>query len=429
MIKRAIGVGLAFVGLLVGAGFASGQEMLQFFVAFGSWGIAGAVGAALILTVSGIAALQLGSYLLADEHTVVFRRVTSPWVAWFLDASTIITLFSIGFVMFAGGGSNMEQQFGWPVWAGASLTLVAVLTAGMLDVSRVSAIIGAITPFLILFVVGASIWSIANSSYDFRALDMAARGVQTGVPNWWVGALNYMGLCVITAVSMTIVIGGSMLDVRMAGLGGVIGGIVYLVLLVLGVTALYLQVDVVGQDDLPMLSLVNAVHPALGPVMAVVVFGMIFNTALGMFYALGKRLTRSRPDRFRIVYVVTVLVGFALSFVGFRDLVSYVFPPLGYLGLVLILVMGIGWIRRRQRIAAEIERRHRLRGLAERKLDPDRRFNPDHAAEVRRIARNSNLPDDELREAMLEEVRAARGKGAQEPGQGEPGAADGKTAP
>ena len=139
MFRQATGIGMAFVGVLVGAGFASGQEMLQFFVAFGLWGIIGAAGAALILIVSGIAALQLGSYLLADEHTVVFRRVSNPWIAWFLDASTIVTLFAIGFVMFAGGGSNMEQQFGWPVWAGATLTMAAVLVAGMFDVSRVSA--------------------------------------------------------------------------------------------------------------------------------------------------------------------------------------------------------------------------------------------------------------------------------------------------
>src|SRR5690606_13425975 len=213
------------------------------------------------------------------------------------------------------------------------------------------AIIGAITPFIIIFMVGISAWTLLTSDYDVAALDLAARQVQTSLPNWWVGALNYLGLTAITAVSMTIVIGGNMLDTRTAGLGGLIGGGMYLALLVLAVVALYLQVGTVGDDELPMLTLVNAVHPFLGVVMSVVIFGMIFNTALGMFYALGKRLTRDRPERFRVVYVATVLVGFALSFVGFRDLVSYVYPALGYLGLVLIVVMGVGWLKRRKRIA------------------------------------------------------------------------------
>ena len=39
MVKRAIGIALAFIGLVVGAGFASGQEISQYFVAFGLSGI------------------------------------------------------------------------------------------------------------------------------------------------------------------------------------------------------------------------------------------------------------------------------------------------------------------------------------------------------------------------------------------------------
>ena len=406
MFKRAMGIGMAFIGLIVGAGFASGQEMLQFFVAFGSWGIIGALGASLIMIVSGIAMLQLGSYVGAKEHTAVFQRITQPVVAHFLDAITIITLFSIGFVMFAGGGANMAQQFGWPVWVGAVMTLAAVLAAGMFDVNRVSTIIGAMTPFIILFLTGASVWTLATSDYDIAALNLASAQVQTSLPNWWVGALNYVGLCAMTAVSMTIVIGGNMLDTRAAGLGGLIGGLMYLMLLLLAVMAMFLRVDVVGGDDLPMLSLVNLLHPALGTAMAVVIFGMIFNTALGLFYALGKRLTRARPERFRAVYIGTVLVGFVLSFVGFRDLVSYVYPALGYLGLAMIVVLGVGWLRRRHRIAAELSRRRQLHRLALRHLDPGRQFNEEHAAEVRRIARESVLPGAELRQAMLDEVDA-----------------------
>ena len=32
---------MAFIGVVVGAGFASGQEAMQFFVAFGKWGLWG----------------------------------------------------------------------------------------------------------------------------------------------------------------------------------------------------------------------------------------------------------------------------------------------------------------------------------------------------------------------------------------------------
>jgi len=407
MFKRAVGVGLAFIGLIVGAGFASGREMLQFFVAFGAIGISGAFAASLVMMFMAVAALQLGSHVQAKEHAAVFHRVSHPLIARFLDITTTITLFAIGFVMFAGGGANMAQQFGWPIWAGAALTLVAVLVSGMFDVDKVARLIGVITPFLIVFLVGISVWTLATAEYDLVALDQAARAVPTSLPNWWLAALNYVGLCAISGVSMTIVIGGSMLDSRTAGYGGLIGGGLFLLLLMLAVVALFLRAGSVGGAELPMLALVDQVHPALGTAMSIVVFGMIFNTALAMFYALGKRLTGKRPHRFRATFVAVVLFGFVLSFFGFRDLVAYVYPALGYLGLILIGVIAVGWFRGRGHMSAEARRRLRLQALAARRLDPRHNFTQAHANEVRRLSRESKVPDADLHGALVDRAETA----------------------
>src|SRR5690625_3860436 len=125
MIKRALGISMAFVGVLVGAGFSSGQEAMQYFVSFGQMGLWGVVVAAALTTITGIAVLQLGSYFHAREHTAVYSSVSGPITSKILDIGTLVTLFSIGFVMFAGAGSNLSQQFeGLPLWVGALLMLV-----------------------------------------------------------------------------------------------------------------------------------------------------------------------------------------------------------------------------------------------------------------------------------------------------------------
>lgn len=41
MAKKTVTIALAFVGLLVGAGFASGQEVVQYFISFGTMGLWG----------------------------------------------------------------------------------------------------------------------------------------------------------------------------------------------------------------------------------------------------------------------------------------------------------------------------------------------------------------------------------------------------
>ena len=66
--KNVVGIALSFIGLLVGAGFATGQEVVQYFTSFGINGIWGIVVAGLVMTLAGTVFLQLGSYFLSLIH-------------------------------------------------------------------------------------------------------------------------------------------------------------------------------------------------------------------------------------------------------------------------------------------------------------------------------------------------------------------------
>ena len=172
----------------------------------------------------------------------------------------------------------------------------------------------------------------------------------------------------MTAVSMSIVIGGNFLDNRAVGIGGLIGGLLYLILLALLVFALFFEAKDVNGQDLPVLSLISGIHPVLGVLMTFVIYGMVFNTAIGMFYALGKRLTRNNPKRFYPVYAGACIIGFILSFVGFQALVSNVYPILGYLGLLMIVVMVFNRIKNGSKLSDESDRRMRAHELVSRRL-------------------------------------------------------------
>ncbi|QGU06378.1 hypothetical protein COCCU_02095 [Corynebacterium occultum] len=401
-VMQVLKIAMAFIGVVVGAGFASGQEMLQYFVAFGIKGIWGAVLSGAIMMFLAVIILQLGSYYRAGEHGEVFKRVSYPIFSRVLDFGVILTLFSVGFVMFAGAGSNMQQQWGLPLWVGAILMVVLVLAAGMLDVDKVTAVIGAITPFILAFVLIASAYTLATTDIDSAQLDAVAREtVDTTLPHWTVAAVNSVGFNLMVAVSMAIVIGGSMFNPRLAGLGGLVGGIGYVFILVVTSLTLFAAVDKVGTDAMPMLTIVNQIHPWLGQAMAVVIYGMIFNTALGMFYALGKRLTAKNPDRFKVVYITVTLIGFVLSFIGFQTLVAYVYPVLGYIGLLLIAVMIYGWFRGHRHIKAESGRRARLMVLLG--LREAGQLKPAEEQELKAEVAASNLPQEDIERAHRED--------------------------
>lgn len=404
MLRNAVLISFAFIGTVVGAGFASGQEALLYFSSFGTQGIWGAVLGSALMLIAGVTILQLGSFFQAKEHMEVLGSISSKVTSRILDIATIVTLFSIGFVMFAGAGANLNQQFGLPVWVGAVLMLALTIGFGMLDVDRVTASIGFLTPFLLGFVVIGCGWTLVNAHPDWSALNAAAAQVDTTLPNWWISALNYTGLNVMCVASMALVIGGNQLDTRAAGLGGFFGGLGYLVMLMLLAVSLLVKIDVVAGNDMPLLSLITDLNPILGTIMAVVIFGMIFATSLGMFFALGKRLSRGHEERFRTIYIAACLIGFVLSFVGFQNLVSVVYPVLGYLGLLLIAVVTLAWLRGVPKLRKEGDRRRRALDLTRLKMDPRERFTKNDERELEYITAKSVVAEEELTEALENEV-------------------------
>lgn len=403
--KRTFSIAMAFVGLTVGAGFATGQEVIQYFVSFGMNGIWGAVLAGIVMTIAGSVILQVGSYFLADEHRMVFRNVAHPIVSRFLDISVTLTLFAVGFVMLAGAGSNLEQQFGLPAWAGALIMTGVVLAAGMLDVEKVSQVIGALTPLIIVAVVFAFVYAMMHMPADTSHLSEAAMAEDSPVSPWFLSAVNYNGLALLLGVSMSLVIGGNYASPKEAGIGGLMGGALYTVMLIIAAITLYLNIEKVSGSDVPMLEMMNQIHPTLGVIMAIIIFFMIFNTAIGMFYALGKRLTASTDKSFRPVFVVVTLIGYGISFVGFDTLMTYVYPVIGYIGMAMIVIMIAWWVRSRRRIFVEAKRRDRIHELAHAREDKDGDYTEKDRQEMRKLVGESNIDDKTLHKTITDEVK------------------------
>ena len=371
---RSMKIALAFVGLLVGAGFATGKEVIQYFISFGYWGLAGAVISGIIMSIAGAVILQLGSYFLAREHKFVFNNVSHPIVSKFLDFAVTFTMFTVGIVMIAGAGSTLEQQFGWPAWIGSLAMVVLVMLTGLMDVDKVSSIISLITPFIVIAVIGVFIYTLMNMPSDLGALNELAQQQESPVKPWILSALNYNGLALILGISMCLVIGGSTANPKEVGVGGLLGGLLYTVMLVMSAVALLFGMDKVEGSDVPMLALFESIKPVLASIMVWIIFALIYNTCIGMFYALGRRLTAKSPGKYAPVFLATCAAGFAVSFVGFEALMTYAYPVIGYTGIVTVGVMVAWWIKNRDRIKKEGALREEIHTLVEKREDPEQEF-------------------------------------------------------
>jgi len=334
--KKVLKTGSAFIGIIVGAGFASGKEVLQYFTSFGLLGIIGAIISTALFAYLGMILTRLGSRMQTTSHKEVIYKISGRYIGVIVDFIIIFTLFGVGVVMIAGAGANFSQQFGLPPFFGSLLVVVLIMLTVMLNVDKVVGIIGSITPFLILSVVLVSIYCLFTMDTSFAVLDPIAQSVKTTLPNWFVSAINYVSFNIAVGASMTLVMGGTEKDEKVAAWGGFVGGLGLGILILLSHLAIFSKIETVGDAQMPMLAIINDISPILGIFMAFVLYGMIFNTAVSMFYSFGARFIKTDTKKFNIFVLVTLIIGFGLSFVGFTDLVAYFYPVIGYFGLFLV---------------------------------------------------------------------------------------------
>ena len=95
-----------------------------------------------------------------------------------------------------------------------------------------------------------------------------------------------------------------------------------------------------------------------------------------------------------------VTIGFFLSFLGFRKLISITYPIIGYAGIILIIFLIYAYIRDFQKIKKESKRRFKILDLLEKKYDDDQDYTKKDERKVKSMINQSNLDNDVLEEEM-----------------------------
>lgn len=106
------------------------------------------------------------------------------------------------------------------------------------------------------------------------------------------------------------------------------------------------------------------------------------------------------------MFAVAAVIGFGISFIGFEQLMAYVYPALGFLGLALAAVLAVGYLREWPNISKESERRIQIRALFTRRLHPEQTFTQSDAHELETLVDESPMDNEEMTEAVAEEVMA-----------------------
>lgn len=340
-------IAATYVGTVVGAGFATGQEVLRFFTHFGANSLFAVVFATALFAVLGGVILRIGHHVRADSHVPIVEAVTGPLAGRLLDLVITFFLFGGSAVMFAGSGAVFAEHWHLNRFLG---TLVMAGVAGgtvMLGLRGVVASISAVAPVLIALVTVISIGALVSNGLPPANLawnrpDLAATGL------WPISLFLYVSYNLVLSVSVLGPLGKEAKDADTAGWGGVIGG------LALGIGIFFINLALISglpgtaQYEVPMLHLARGFPAWIAAVYSVVLWAEVYTTAVAGLYGLSARFSPPGSHRFRIVVPLATVGALLLSQMGFARMVGVLFPAVGWLGL--LLVGGLLWHAVRPRL-------------------------------------------------------------------------------
>ncbi|BFO02769.1 membrane protein [Pseudomonas guariconensis] len=352
--KTSLKLGAAFIGLMVGVGFASGQEILQFFTSFGYGGIAGGAIATVLLAFLVMNLYQIGSRMGTRSHKEAIEYLCGRHLGRIVDWMLTFFLFGSVVVMLAGAGSSFEQQLGAPHYLGGAVLGVLTIVTVCLGLKRVITTMSLITPVLMVIVGIIAIYALTSVNKPWNDLVNIALSQPQAAGNWLLSSLLYVSYNIAGTAAVLVVIGASVKDVRTASLGGIFGGLGIGTLIIIMSIVMLAKIDIVAGSAIPTLFLSNSLAPWFGNVMLGLLIVKLYCTTVGLSYALAAR-AEAYGLNFKISVAVSVVIAYFASLFGFVKLVGIVYPLMGYLGSVLIAAIIVGWFRNRRSSNKQLE--------------------------------------------------------------------------
>lgn len=350
---NAIKISGAMVAYLIGAGFASGQESLQFFAAFGTLGAGGAGLLTLLLYMWFSSTLMIdGKKLSLEQPNDIFEYYCGKYLSVFFEWFTPIFLYCIFVIMCAGAGAICHEYYGLNTFLGRlGMALLCLITV-LLGLRKLIDIVGVIGPLIILFgiTVGVvSIFTAAPNAFETADELLKTIPIHKSAPHWAISGVIFPAFGCVLSMPFFCTLGKIANSRREARIGGFLGAFMFAGACMAVAYGLLAHLPEAWNKGVPTLFLAHQMWPAMGVSFSIILLGAIFSTAAPMFWISCNRFAADeRSTRFKIVVVIGTVLALALSQFDFPKLVNWVFPVSGYLGIVLFICVFIRTLKDRK---------------------------------------------------------------------------------
>jgi len=326
-------IGFLFVGTIIGAGFASGKEILVFFGNSGSFFIFACILCLVLFCLVAIMfmlkARDKKLYTVQDLSKHTFKAGSGVFTVFIMICQIIILAGMLAAVdsLFL---EVINVKFGFPLFSLFALALACIVVSfginGLIHVNTV------LFPLIFLAIILIAIFS-KRPQDGALASDVLGKDsfFKTGLH-----AVTYVGMNMLLTFGV-LINPCKKLEKKHIYLGAVLGSVfISLMLFVVGNTLLNSSAAVV-KEDMPLLFLTNGMHVVFKIIYACVILCGIFTSVIASMFPVAEYLKKYIKNKYLSIFLVA-LFGFVLSRIGFSAIVGILYPAMGVVGVIFIVL-------------------------------------------------------------------------------------------
>ena len=328
----------SIIGALIGAGFASGQEMYLFFYRFGVYGILG-----LVLCSSLIGMTIYKTFLIIHNKNIndyqdflneIFYRGNKKPKNKYLNLSYIsniivnVFLLITFYIMISGFGAYFEQEFKIHRIIGAIFLAIICFLILLKDIEGVKKVNSVVVPILICII---SIISFMN----IKTIDINRINLKHNY-NWIMQAIVYCSYNMILVIPILVGLKKYVKNKKQIKTISIVSGSIVFFLAIsifLWLTNINICFD---NLEMPAVYVIDTKFPNFSWIYGIVILLSIFSTAISIGISFLKNVMKNKKNYPQFVAIMCIS-GVIISNFGFSNLVRILFPIFGYLGIVEIM--------------------------------------------------------------------------------------------
>lgn len=332
--KNVLKVVFVIIGTLIGAGFASGQEVYLFFFSYGMKGLIGILISSIIIGVVIYSTFNILNKYKINTYKDFLNILIPKNTKLKIIANFIINIFILitFFIMIAGFGAYFEQEIGINRLVGSLVLAIITFIVFMTSIKGVVKVNELLVPILIGFIFIIGIISIK----DTHILNLENYVIRTNYTNFALSAVLYSSYNSILLIPVLITLNNYVKNKKQIFYISFISAIVTILLSVI-IFLLLVRVDVdISKLEMPVVYVVSNIFKILRYIYGVIILGSIFTTAISLGVSFLQNTAKNKKGYTQIA-IIMCITSVIISKFGFSNLVSLLYPIFGYLGLIQIL--------------------------------------------------------------------------------------------